>query len=182
MVENAVKAEEAAVRELPMKEKDWTEDDLSECLRRIDEHKRQIARHELAFRDRLARLTAAKDLQIKQEKSAIKALVARLKKAAGRLRDGWKQKSVVLAWGMVGFRQPAASLTLADGATKESAIAWLEANGHGDCVKREPVLLVEVLETKSAAVIDGAGYRWTNPGEAFGYETKTEMALKERGK
>lgn len=158
--------------ELPPKAANWTNDHINEALRRICDHERAIAKAKADYDSALVRIKAKFEDAKKDQTGGVKALVKAMKAAAQKLRDKWTNKSAALPWGTVSFRKNPPSLELADGKTEADAIAYLESHGHGDCVRRDPVLNKEVLERKPPAVIEAAGYRWTEPHEVFDYKTK----------
>lgn len=161
--------------DLPAKAGEWTEEHLNEALRRVCDHERAIARAKADYDKALMRIKEKFEAEKTEQSGGVKALVAAMKKAAQRLREGWANKSVALPWGTISFRKNPPALELAAGRTAEEAIAYLEAHGHGDCVRRDPVLAKEVLERKPAAVIEAAGFRWNEPREVFDYKTKLTL-------
>jgi phage host-nuclease inhibitor protein Gam len=165
-------AVEKTTIELPAKAKDWTNDHLDEALRRTCDHERALGVAKAKYDADLMRIKEKFETAKKDQASSIKTLVKSMRDAAKRLRDEWKNKSITLPWGTLAFRKNPPCLELADGASVESAVAYLEAHGHGDCVRRDPVLNKEVLERKPPAVIEAAGYRWSEPNETFEYKTK----------
>ena len=167
--------------DLPADPKLWTEAECDEALRRIVDHDLAIAAARLKYNGRMARAKADFDAIQKQHDGGKKALVAQLRAAGQRLKTGWKDKSIKLFWGTIGFRRPAPKLKPAKGATWESVMAEVKARRIHNGIQITETLNLEVLERLKPETFKAVGLDWTSPGENFSHKTKLEIDAEQTG-
>ncbi len=147
---------------------------IDETLHTICYHERALADAKAVYDDALMRAKAKHEETAKPHREAIKGLVKTLRTAAQKLRDGWKNKSLTLPWGVVSFRDNPRHLVLQDGVSEADALK-LVRGFHPEAIITTFTVSLEVLERAPADVIAEVGYRWSDPRETFDYKTKLTL-------